>query len=513
MSKRTRRITYKLISIAIATALFVFGGLVFAQDEEATEVEEEVAMVSLTVLVDGEIEMVEVAEDEVAAFAEENFVIASMADTMAASDEAATVQGNLDYVWLLLCGFLVFFMQAGFATLEAGFIRQTGVVNSLTENFVDAAITGVLWWAIGFGVAFGTTSGGLFGTTNFMFSGLNSAGEFTDPSLYLTFFFQFAFAAAASTIATGGLAERTNFVGKIIYSALVGAIIYPVVVHWIWGEGGWLFGPGYNDFAGSVVVHMTGGILALVGAIIIGPRKGVDPKNPPRPHNLALATIGTSILWFGWYGFNVGSTLAANDQGLMGLVATNTTIAAAAASFTAMFYGFLTKGGKWDLGLALNGSLAGLVGITASCGFVAPWAALLIGITAGIVMVISIDVVANAGIDDAVGAFSVHGACGMLGVLSIGFFGIPTLTWSGGAGLFYGGGFELLWFQFYGMAAVIAWVTVTSIVMFMALKAVGLLRVSDHALDMGIDVYEHGATVWPDVLDIDAEKGGVAAGD
>ncbi len=501
MNKRSSKKLWRLMTVAIAIVALAFGGLVLAQDEEEAE------PVSFTVIEDGELAVVEVPAEEADAYAEEN---AGM--IVAFADEAATVQGNVDYIWLLLCGFLVFFMQAGFATLEAGFIRQTGVVNSLTENFVDAGVTGVLWWAIGFGVAFGATQGGLFGFSNFLFSGLDSAGEFTDASLYLTFFFQFAFAAAASTIATGGMAERTNFVGKIIYSALVGAIIYPVVVHWIWGEGGWLFGPGYNDFAGSAVVHMTGGILALVGAIIIGPRKGVDPKNPPRPHNLALATIGTSILWFGWYGFNVGSTLDATNPGLMGLVATNTTIAAAAASVTAMTFAFFTKGGKWDLGLALNGSLAGLVGITASCGFVAPWAAFLIGITAGIVVVISIDVVANAGIDDAVGAFAVHGACGMLGVLSIGFFGIPTLTWSGGAGLFYGGGLSLLWFQFYGMAAVIAWVTVTSVVMFLALKAMGILRIGDHAEEMGIDVYEHGATVWPDVLDIDAEKG-TAAGD
>jgi len=274
-----------------------------------------------------------------------------------------------------------------------------------------------------------------------------------------------------------------------------------------------LFGPGYNDFAGSVVVHMTGGILGLVGAIFLGPRKGVDPKNPPRPHNLALATIGTSILWFGWYGFNVGSTLDATNPGLMGLVATNTTIAAAAGSFTAILFGYLAKGGKWDLGLSLNGSLAGLVGITASCGFVAPWAALLIGITAGIVLIVSLDVVAGSGIDDAVGAFAVHGACGMLGVLSIGFFGIPTLTWSGDAGLFYGGGFGLLWFQFWGMLSVVAWVTVTAVVMFGALKALGLLRISEHGEEMGIDAYEHGASVWPDVWDIDAEKGTAATGD
>ncbi|MEM6529992.1 MAG: ammonium transporter, partial [Chloroflexota bacterium] len=423
-------------------------------------------------------------------------------------------------VWILLAGFLVFFMQAGFAMLEAGFIRQTGVVNSLTENFVDAGITGILFWAVGFTIAYGSSQGGFIGGMDFfMFSGISDAGATLDSTLYLNFFFQFAFAAAASTIATGGMAERTDFVGKIIYSAVVGAFIYPVVVHWIWGgEGAWLYDRGYNDFAGSAVVHLVGGILALVGALMIGPRKGVDPKNPPRPHNLALASIGTSILWFGWYGFNVGSTLDATNPGLMGLVATNTTLAAAAGGFMAILFGFFTKGGKWDLGLSLNGSLAGLVGITASCGFVAPWASVLIGLTAGIVMVLSVDAVANAGIDDAVGAFAVHGACGMLGVLSIGFFGVENLLWSsdflpGASGLFYGGGFGLLWLQFYGMAAVVVWTTVTSVILFGALKAIGKLRIDDKAMDMGIDVYEHGASVWPDVLDIDGEKGSVAAAD
>ncbi len=493
MGKSTRKTMWRLLAIAIASAVMVFGSTIFAQDEEPPA-EEDAAVAE---------EMV--ADEEV----DSSTVPAMMSDIEG-------VQGNIDYVWIIVAGFLVFFMQAGFAMLEAGFIRQTGVVNSLTENFVDAGITGILFWAIGYGVAYGTSAGGFIGSDTFFFSGISDGGATLDSGLYLGFFFQFAFAAAASTIATGGMAERTDFVGKIIYSAVVGAFIYPVVVHWIWGGGGWLFEVGYNDFAGSAVVHLVGGILALVGAIIIGPRQGVDPKNPPRPHNLALASLGTSILWFGWYGFNVGSTLDATNPGLMGLVATNTTIAAAAGTVSALMFAFYTKGGKWDLGLSLNGALAGLVGITASCGFVAPWAALLIGLTSGVVMVVSMDMVANAGIDDAVGAFAVHGACGMLGVLSIGFFGVPELLWSaetleGGRGLFYGGGFGLLWLQFYGMAAVVIWTTVTATVLFLGLKAIGKLRIDDKAMGMGIDVYEHGATVWPDVLDIDTEKGTAAA--
>ena len=491
MSKITGKTLFRLIAIAVGSAIMVFGGVIFAQDEG--EPADDAAAAE------------EVVAEEEAAAAEEV--------TMVTTEQLDEVAYRIDYVWILVAGFLVFFMQAGFAMLEAGFIRQTGVVNSLTENFVDAGLTGILFWAVGYTVAYGTSQGGFIGGGDYLFfSGIAADGTL-DDALYLGFFFQFAFAAAASTIATGGMAERTDFVGKIIYSAIVGAVLYPVVVHWIWGGGGWLFEAGYNDFAGSAVVHMVGGILALVGAIVIGPRAGVDPKNPPRPHNLALATIGTSILWFGWYGFNVGSTLDATSPGLMGLVATNTTIAAAAGTMSAMFFAFSTKGGKWDLSLALNGALAGLVGITASCAFVAPWAALLIGLTAGVVVVISVDIVAGAGIDDAVGAFAVHGACGMLGVLSIGFFGIEELLWSDvGAGLFMpNGGVGLLWLQFYGMAAVAIWTTVTAAVMFLGLKAIGKLRIPDNALDMGIDVYEHDASVWPDVLDIDAEKGAAPA--
>ncbi len=479
-----RKTLLKLFAIAVASAVMVFGGVIFAQEDGGEDT--------------GAAETEAVVETE------------AVAESTLTIDEVAY---RIDYVWILVAGFLVFFMQAGFAMLEAGFIRQTGVVNSLTENFVDAALTGILFWVVGYTVAYGTSQGGFLGGMDyFAFSGIGEDGSL-DDALYLGFFFQFAFAAAASTIATGGLAERTDFVGKMIYSALVGAFIYPVIVHWIWGGGGWLFEAGYNDFAGSAVVHMVGGLLALVGAIIIGPRKGVDPKNPPRPHNLALVTIGTSILWFGWYGFNVGSTLDASNPGLMGLVAVNTTIAAAAGSFAAIMFAFYTKGRKWDLPLALNGALAGLVGITASCAFVAPWAALLIGLTAGVVVILSIDAVQSAGVDDAVGAFAVHGACGMLGVLSIGFFGIEELLWSDvGAGLFMpNGGVELLWLQFYGMASVAIWTIIASSAMFLGLKAIGKLRISDSAMDTGIDVYEHGASVWPDVLDVETEKGSTAA--
>jgi Amt family ammonium transporter len=409
---------------------------------------------------------------------------------------------RIDFVWVLIAGFLVFFMQAGFAFLEAGSIRQTGVVNSLAENFFDAIITGVVFWAFGYGIAYGT-SNGLFGTDTFLFSGMAADGTGLDAPLYLAFFYQFAFAAAAGTIATGAMAERTDFRGKIAYTILIAFFIYPVVVHWIWSSDAWLFAGGFRDFAGSTVVHMTGGIIALIGAIMVGPRVGRVWGSPPPGHNMALAALGTFILWFGWYGFNVGSTLSAQDPGLMGLVTLNTTIAASSASLAAVLFVFL-RSGKWNLPAMLNGSLAGLVAITASCAYVSPVSSLIIGLVAGIAVILAMDAVEAAKIDDAVGAFAVHGACGALGTLSIGFFGLDALTGSG-SGLLMGGGFSLLVQQLIGVGAVAVYVTITSVIMFGALKALGILRMPAQADAVGIDIYEHGASAWPDVLPLPNE--------
>ena len=303
---------------------------------------------------------------------------------------AADVQNNLDMTWILLAGFLVFFMQAGFAMLEGGMIRETGVVNSLAENFMDACVTGIVFFIVGYGIAYGTYDAGLEGggltpaNIPLLLGGADGTGE-GDGALLVGFFFQFAFAGAAATIATGAMAERTNFVGKLVYSALLGAIIYPVVVFWTWGNG-WILAQGFIDFAGSTIVHMTGGIVALVGAYMVGPRAGRVFGRPPAASNLALAALGTFILWFGWYGFNVGSTLGASDPNLMGLVAVNTTLAAAAGALGAMFYMyFLSK--SWNVSFILNGSLAGLVAITAGCASVTPIGAIVIGALAGVVVV------------------------------------------------------------------------------------------------------------------------------
>ncbi|QPC84613.1 ammonium transporter [Phototrophicus methaneseepsis] len=449
-------------------------------------------------------------------------IMAILAPTISAQDDAVTaetvtaLQVSLDTTWVLITAFLVFFMQCGFAMLEAGFIRHTGVVNALLENFMDAGLTGLAFWAVGFGIAFGTSSGGLFGTSNFF---LSDAVSFVDGSvvyggdglsIFTLFFFQFAFAATASTIATGGMAERTDFIGDVIYSIIAGAIIYPVVVHWIWG-GGWLAERGFFDFAGSTVVHTVGGVLALVGAIMLGPRAGRVFGEMPKPHNLGLATLGTMILWFGWYGFNPGSTLGMGDPGLTGLVTVNTTLAACAGTIAAMFFMF-ARTGKWDLGITLNGSLAGLVAITAGCAFVAPWASVVIGAIAGVLVILVVDLIESLKIDDPVGAFAVHGACGIFGTLMIGIVGQPELM-GGSTSLLIGGGLDVLVNQFIGSAATIIWVTVTSVIVYAGLKAIGRLRVDPKADEVGIDVYEHGASVWPDILPIPEEVIIVEGGD
>ena len=417
---------------------------------------------------------------------------------------AADVQHNLDMVWILLAGFLVFFMQAGFAMLEGGMIRETGVVNSLAENFMDACVTGIVFFVVGFGIAFEVGNGSsIFGEIEFFLGG-TAGTEPGDGEKLVNFFFQFAFAGAAATIATGAMAERTNFVGKLIYSAILGAIIYPVVVFWTWG-GGWIAEQGFLDFAGSTIVHMTGGIVALVGAYMVGPRAGRIFGRPPAASNLAIASLGTFILWVGWYGFNVGSTLGASDPNQLGLVAVNTTLAAAAGALGAMFFKhYRTQG--WNVSFILNGSLAGLVAITAGCAFVTPIASIVIGLLAGVLVVLAVTAVERLKIDDAVGAFSVHGACGAFGTLMIGIVGSEALMTafvdSGNPvqSLLDGGSLDTLIAQVVGVVAVAVWVGVTSFIMFAALNAVNILHVDPEADRIGIDAYEHHASVWPNVL-------------
>ena len=473
-----RKFVYRLISIFLGVAiLYSFGVGTIAQEDPPAE----------------EAAVVEVTAD-------------------AAMEAVAAVQSNLDITWILLAGFLVFFMQAGFAMLEGGMIQETGVVNSLAENFMDACVTGIVFFIVGYGIAYGTYDAGMAAgelvpaNIPLLLGGADGTNA-GDGALLAGFFFQFAFAGAAATIATGAMAERTNFVGKLIYSAILGAIIYPVVVFWTWGAG-WLSGQGFLDFAGSTIVHMTGGIVALVGAYILGPRAGRVFGRPPAASNLGIAALGTFILWFGWYGFNVGSTLAASDANLMGLVAVNTTLAAAAGALGAMFYTYYLTD-NWNVSFILNGSLAGLVGITAGCAFVTPLASIVIGALSGILVVVSVSLVERMKVDDAVGAFSVHGACGAFGTIMIGIVGSQGLLEGAGAkfttSLLDGGSLDLLVAQVVGVVVVAVWVGVTSYIMFAVLNRLNILHVDPEADRIGIDAYEHHASVWPNVLPLSEE--------
>jgi len=450
------------------------------------------------------------------------FVLAVFGRTAYAQDPAAASQATIDTVWVLLTGFLVFFMQTGFAMLETGLIRRTGAVNALLENFIDASLTAVAFWAVGFGIAFGTSSGGLFGTDGFFLSGamtidagtitFNKFAAYPNLDILTFFFFQFAFAATASTITTGAMAERTDFVGDLIYSVIMGAISYPVIVHWVWG-GGWLAQQGFLDFAGSTVVHTVGGVTAIVGAAMLGPRKCRIGKDGtwqplPAPHNLGLATIGTMILWLGWYGFNPGSTLGTGNTGLIGLVTLNTTLGAAGGALASLFFQYF-RSKKWDLVATLNGSLAGLVAITAGCAFVMPGSALIIGVIGGIIVILVAEAVERLRIDDPVGAFAVHGGCGIWGTLAVGLFGQAGLTLAPAGvdaatrvGLLMGGSADLLVVQLIGVGATIAFTAVFALVMFGALRLAGRLHVNKKIVDdvnIFIDDYEHGAAIMPDV--------------
>jgi Amt family ammonium transporter len=483
------RLWRRLIAMAIGTLILATFSLHFTAAQDATPAPSE-------------------AETAV-----EETVIPDAAEPVAVEDSIAAVQVSVDAAFVFITAALVFFMQAGFAFLEAGMIRQTAVVNSMMENFMDAAFGGIAFFVTGFGLAFGVDNGsGLFGTSNFFLSDALSFANGTAVyggsgiSIFILFFFQFAFAATAGTIATGAMAERTNFVGKIVYSIFIAAFSYPIVIHWVWG-GGWLAQRGFLDFAGSTAVHLCGAMLALAGAIMLGPRIGRVWGRPPQPHNLTHATLGTMILWLGWYGFNPGSALGISNNGLVGLVAVNTTMAACIGAFVAVLFVYF-RSGKWSLPAALNGCLAGLVAITAGCAFVVPWASMVIGGIAGVLVILSNDLFEKIKIDDPAGAFAVHGTCGAFGTLMVGILGQPEL---GANGLLFGGGVEQLITQFIGVAAVVVWMGATSFGLFFVLKALGVLRISDHGESMGIDAYEHGASAYPDILALPGNS--PAAGD
>ena len=399
-----------------------------------------------------------------------------------------------DTLWVLVAAFLVFFMQAGFAMVESGFTRAKNAVNILMKNLLDFSMGSIAYWAIGFAIMFGTGSAfmGLSGWFVPADSTAFASLEWSSVPTHAAWLFQLVFAATAATIVSGAMAERTQFKSYLIYSVFITGIIYPVVGHWIWG-GGWLSDFGMSDFAGSTVVHSTGGWLALTGAIVLGPRAGkYDSDGNPRPiagHNLPLAALGVFILWLGWFGFNPGSQMGA-DAAEISSIAVTTNLAAAAGAITAMITAWIFLG-KPDAGMSLNGALAGLVAITAGCASVSPVSAAIIGALGGIVVVLSVLLFEKLRIDDPVGAISVHGTCGALGTILLGFFDSSN-------GVFFGGGFGLLWAQIVGVVAVLVWCLVTGFILFHGIKAITGLRVSEEEEQTGLDYEEHGASAYPD---------------
>jgi ammonium transporter, Amt family len=411
---------------------------------------------------------------------------------------AEDVQTNLDNVFVLLCAVLVIFMQAGFALVEAGLTRAKSVANIMMKNLMDFCAGAIAFFAVGYAIAFGAGND-FFGTTGwFVGDGAFQYGTLTVP---VTFIFQAAFAATAATIVSGAMAERTKFKSYFIYSIFISALIYPVVVHWNWG-GGWLsqLSTPFHDFAGSTMVHMTGGVAALMGAIALGPRLGkYGPDGRVRAipaHNIPYAVLGTFILLVGWYGFNPGSELAAD--GAIGGIALTTTLAAAAGAISAMMT-IWAKSGKPDVAMAANGMLAGLVGITAGTAAVSSVGALIIGAASGALVVAAVLFIDRIRIDDPVGAISVHGVCGAFGTICVGLFATEDSDfWQ--QGLFYGGGAGQLVSQVIGVVAVGAFVAITAGILFAVIKATVGLRVSADEELAGLDVLEHGAPGYgPDV--------------
>jgi Amt family ammonium transporter len=403
--------------------------------------------------------------------------------------------------WTLIAAFLVFFMQAGFMMLEAGFARTRETVNVLVECIVDTCLCALLFWAFGFAFMFGIGNK-FIGHEFFFLNGAPATYGATGVGFMAFFLFQFAFADTCSTITSGAMVGRTGFKGDLLYSIGVSGFIYPILGHWVWGPGGLLntINGGvtiFRDFAGSTVVHTMGGMIALAGAIVLGPRLGRKFKRDggglPPGHDLTIAAIGGVILWFGWYGFNPGSTLSALDLEGIGRVATNTTLAAAAGGLTAFFWVY-KRIGKWDLGISVNGFLGGLVGITAPCYWVNSTGAVIIGAVAGLVVVFGIDFIEWLRIDDPIGAVAVHGIAGIWGTWSIGLF--ATGQWNDVKGLFWGGGFEQLWIQVWGNALIAVLSFGVGLALMYAVKMTGTLRVSEEGELEGLDIHEHGSPAY-----------------
>ena len=406
----------------------------------------------------------------------------------------ADLQQAIDTVWVLFAAFLVFWMQAGFGMVEAGFTRAKNAANILMKNLMDFSVASIAYWAVGFAIMFGVSASGIIGTSGFFLVGNFEHLSLRIPKLAY-WIFQVVFAGAAATIVAGAMAERTRFTSYLIYSFIISAIIYPIIGHWIWG-GGWLGKLGFSDFAGSTVVHSVGGWAALMGTVILGPRIGKFNKdgsaNAIPGHNIPLAALGVFILWLGWFGFNPGSTISAtgSNTALIAKIAVNTNLSAAAGSIAAMLLVWVMYG-KPDASMTMNGALAGLVAITAPCDSVAPVSAVIIGIIAGILVVLGVAFLDKIRVDDPVGAVPVHGMNGVWGTLAVGLFHSEK-------GLFTGGGISQLGVQALGAISIFSFVAVTmGIVFFLIKKTIGL-RVSPDEEGEGLDVAEHSMESYPE---------------
>jgi Amt family ammonium transporter len=432
--------------------------------------------------------------------------IARAADPTGVDTLAANPNLPVNMAWTLITGFLVWFMQLGFAFLGAGLIRAKNNVNYWTKSFMDFCISSLGFWAFGFALMFGGSklfSGLDLGNSFLGYSGFFLSGQSYDVGTIMLWFFQMVFAATACTIVAGAVAERMKITAYLAYSFIIGAVIYPIYGHWVWG-GGWLSSitimgvTGVRDFAGSGVVHMVGGLAALIGAAMVGPRLGKFNKdgtpNYFKGHNLPFVVVGTFILFFGWFGFNPGSTLAATDLRIS-IIAVNTFLAGVTGAVVALYYGF-ARTGKMDIILGCNGTLAGLVAITAPCAYVPPWAAVIIGaVSVPFMLMTGYIVERKLRVDDAVGAVPVHFGAGLWGLLAVGIF--ADGTYGGVNGLIAGQAGQLV-LQIVDIFSLIAWVAPTAFLTFWLIKKTSGLRASREEELQGLDIPEHGIEAYPE---------------
>lgn len=405
----------------------------------------------------------------------------------------------MNSLWVMIGAILVILMIGGFILLEAGSTRMKNAGHIAGKTIFTFGLASIVFWAVGYAFIFGGNANFFTGMTDFFFSGAETEGSAYNTSVF--FVFQLAFAAISVTIALGGFAERAKFSVYVIFTILFSAIVYPIIAHWIWG-GGWLAGLGKQDFAGSTVVHLTGAMGALAATLLLKPRIGKynadGSANNLAGHNQVYTALAVLILWVGWFGFNAGSTLGVAD-GFFGYVALNTNLGAAAGAVAATLVSWVALG-KPDVPTILNGALAGLVAITASCAFVEPWAAVVIGFIGGILVFYSARFFEKRKVDDPIFALSVHGTAGVWGTLSNGFFATPELATVGQAGLLYGGGFTQLGVQILGIVSAGLFAFIVSYVILFAIKKVSGLRVSEEEEIMGLDMSEHGSYGYPEQI-------------